>query len=262
MKNTWLVTLVALLCAHTSAAQELRLMAYNVLYDGADDAKSVAAIEAETADVVCLRELTPHFVKAFEGSAALTKAYPHRTFLPKTGTWGVGLASKVPLTDVRVVPVPPLKLPAMEATVRLDGADVRLVCVHLNPPAGKHKKSDSFAETLRKNAVVRKKQADTLVTRFASVKTPVVLLGDFNEEPGGEALAALEKAGWSRGCAVPGSSCSATWPGPTSSWPAVFMVDHVFARGLDFSVAKTLRAGGSDHYPVLASVKRPVRPAP
>ena len=113
MKNTWLVTLVALLCAHTSVAQELRLMAYNVLYDGADDAKSVAAIEAETADVVCLRELTPHFVKAFEGSAALMKAYPHRTFVPKTGTWGVGFASKVPLTDVRVLPVPPLKLRAL-----------------------------------------------------------------------------------------------------------------------------------------------------
>jgi endonuclease/exonuclease/phosphatase (EEP) superfamily protein YafD len=174
----------------------------------------------------------------------------------------VGLASKVPLSDVRVVAVPPLKLPAMEATVRLAGSEVRLVCVHLNPPAGKHKKSDSFAETLRKNAVVRKKQADTLVTRFASVKTPVALLGDFNEEPGGEALAALEKAGWGRGCAVSGSSCSATYPGPTSSWPAVFMVDHVFARGLDFSLAKTLRAGGSDHYPVLGVVKLPVKPAP
>lgn len=255
MKTPWLLALMALLCARTGAAQELHLMAYNVLYDGADDVKSVKAIEAEAPDVVCLTELTAHFVKAFE--ASLAKDYPYRNFDAKVGTWGVGFASKVPLKNVRVGPVAPSKIPAMEATVSFDGTPLTLLCVHLNPPAGKHQKSDSFVQTLGKNADVRKKQAATLVARYADTKTPVVLLGDFNEEPGGEALAALEKAGWARGCSLWSSSCSATWPGPTSPWPAVFMVDHVFARGLDFVVAKTLRTGGSDHFPVMAKLQKP-----
>jgi endonuclease/exonuclease/phosphatase (EEP) superfamily protein YafD len=37
------------------------------------------------------------------------------------------------------------------------------------------------------------------------------------------------------------------------------MVDHVFARGLDFVVAKTLRTGGSDHFPVMAKLQKPAR---
>ena len=233
-------------------------MAYNVLYDGADDAKSVKAIEAEAPDLVCLTELTAHFVKTFE--ASLAKDYPYRNFDAKVGTWGVGFASKVPLKKRA-------RRPGRALEDSRDGGH-RLVRRHAphaalrapqSSPVGKHKKSDSFVQTLGKNADVRKKQAATLVARYADTKTPVVLLGDFNEEPGGEALAALEKAGWSRGCSLWSSSCSATWPGPTSPWPAVFMVDHVFSRGLDFVVAKTLRTGGSDHFPVMAKLQKPAR---
>lgn len=246
--------------AHVGVAAtppELHLMAFNVLFKGADDAKSVKAIADEAPDVVCLTELTPAFVTRFE--TALAKDYPHRSFSPKAGTWGVGLASKVPLSDVRVGPVAPSKIPAMEATVTLDGQQVRLACVHLTPPVGKHKKSDTMLDQFSKNAAVRKKQAATLVARYAATKSPVVLLGDFNEEPGGEALVALEKAGWSRGCELPAARCGATFPGPAEPWPAVFAIDHVYARGLDFTDARTVREGGSDHFPVSARLVRPVR---
>ena len=243
------------LLARSSVADELHVLAYNVLYTGADDAKSLTAIADEDADVVCLTELTPSFVKAFEAKLAAT--YPFRHFEPKKGTWGVGFASKRPLTRVATLPVPPLKLPAMTAHLTHDGADVELLCVHLNPPAGKHKASDSLPTTIEKNDAVRSKQADTLVARYAKTKGAVVLLGDFNEQPGGQALGKLENAGFSRGCDVKGSACSGTFPGPALPWPAVFEIDHVYARGLAFSSARTVRAGGSDHFPVSAKLKRP-----
>lgn len=248
-----LIPLMVGLAAHVSAAGEpLHVMAFNVLYKGADDAKSVKAIEDEDPEVLCLTELTPAFIKTFE--ASLAKTYPHRSFSPKTGTWGVGFASKRPLRDVVVLPVAPSKIPAMEATVTHDGKRVRLSCVHLVPPVGKYKKTDTLADQFRKNAEVREKQTKTLVTRYSSVKSPLILLGDFNEEPGGAALKVLSDAGFSRGCDQPKSSCSATFPGPANPWPAVFQVDHVFARGLSFVQARTLRAGGSDHFPVSASL--------
>lgn len=253
MTRTWLLALAVSLVSHGAVAEEpVKLMAFNVLFEGADDAASVKAIEAEAPEVVCLTELTPHFVKAFEG--ALSKTYPHRAFVPQAGTWGVGFASKRPLTDVRTGPVAPSKIPAMEARVQFDGGSVQLVCVHLIPPAGKHKKSDTFFDALEKNAAVRKKQAQTLITRFEKTERPVVLLGDFNEEPNGEGLRALEAAGFTRGCGLSKSSCSPTFPGPVIAWPAVFNIDHVFARGLAFTEAKTVRAGGSDHYPVTATL--------
>lgn len=262
MSRPWLAVLAVSLWGHvacTAAAPargpSLHLMAYNVLFDGADDAKSVKAIGAEGAEVVCLTELTAPFIRTFE--ASLGKAYPHRAFAPRVGTWGVGFASTLPLGDVQTYAVAPLGLPAMQATVRLGGREVRLVCVHLVPPTGKHHRSDTLFQAMEENAAVRKRQADALVARFAATRSPVVLLGDFNEEPGGGALATLEKAGWARGCELPGSSCAASFPGPALPWPAVFAIDHVYARGLRFTWAKTLRVGGSDHFPVSAELAAP-----
>lgn len=235
-----------------SRGPSLHLLAYNVLFEGADDRESVKAIGAEDADVVCLTELTAPFIKTFE--ASLGKRFPHRAFAPKVGTWGVGFASKLPLADVQTYAVAPAGIPAMQATVKLGGREVRLVCVHLVPPVGRR---GSPVEALQQAGAVRKKQADALVARFAATTGPVVLLGDFNEEPGGGALAALERAGWARGCEVAGSSCSATFPGPRVPWPAVFTIDHVYARGLSFTWGRTLRVGGSDHFPVSALLAAP-----
>jgi endonuclease/exonuclease/phosphatase (EEP) superfamily protein YafD len=255
MNHSWLLALVSSLAVRAAAAEPLHLMAFNLLFRGADDATSLKAIADEAPEVLCLTELTPAFVKAFEGS--LATRYPHRALQPATGTWGVGLASTLPLRDVQVRAVAPSGIPEMEATVVRDGVPVRLVCVHLNPPAGKHRASDTFLVTMKKNEEVRVKQAATLVSWFAARKTPVVLFGDFNETPGGPSLAMLEKAGWSRGCALPGASCTASFPGPALAWPSAFEIDHVYARGLTFRTAKTIRAGGSDHYPVSAVVAVP-----
>lgn len=252
---TCLPALVSCLSAHSARAEDggVTLLAYNVLFEGADDAKTLAAIDEAAPDVVCLTEVTPRFVKAFE--KALGAKYPHRAFQPAKGTWGVGFASKVPLRAVTVVKQSPSRMPALEARATLDGADTTLACVHWMPPGVKHHPGDSFAEALKQNAALRAKQAATFVARYKAARGPIVLLGDFNEEPGGEGLAALEGAGWSRACAVTGG-CGATFPGPTSPWPAVFSIDHVYVRGLAVTQARTVRAGGSDHFPVLARVRR------
>lgn len=252
---TCLPALVSCLSARPARAEDggVTLLAYNVLFEGADDAKSLSAIAEAAPDVVCLTEVTPRFAKAFEKRLGAT--YPHRALQPAKGTWGVGFASKVPLRAVTVVPQSPSRMPALEARVMPDGADTTVACVHWMPPGVKHHAGDSFAQALRENATLRAKQAATFVSRYRAARGPVVLLGDFNEEPGGEGLTALEAAGWSRACAVTGS-CGATFPGPASPWPAVFSIDHVYVRGLAVTEARTVRAGGSDPFPVLARVQR------
>ena len=72
---------------------------------------------------------------------------------------------------------------------------------------------------MRKNAALRVEQARALVRRFAR-RQPVLLLGDLNEGPGGDAV-------------------------------------HLLGRGLLFHGARVLRGGGSDHLAVQASVVIP-----
>src|SRR5512146_2115898 len=81
----------------------VRLMAYNVLYDSTDDAASIALIRDVSPDILCLRELRTPFARAFEEELGAT--YPHRALHPKkAGTWGAGIASRFPLSDVRQYP--------------------------------------------------------------------------------------------------------------------------------------------------------------
>jgi endonuclease/exonuclease/phosphatase (EEP) superfamily protein YafD len=251
------VVLCAVLSQATGALPPVKVLAFNVLYQGEDDVRSLAAIKAEAPDVVCLTEVTPTFVTAFEHE--LGADYPYRQFVPTKGTWGVGLAARVPIAGAQLVPVAPLKLPMLEARVVLQGKEVLVGCVHLNPPAGKHRKDDTLLVTLEKNAAVRKRQADWLVARYAKLTTPALLLGDFNEERVGAAMKALELAGFANACDAPSSRCGPTFPGPQVPLPPVFTIDHVLGRGVTFTDGAVVRAGGSDHYPVTASLA--IRPS-
>ncbi len=74
MVTRWkrLLGLVSRLLAQSVWAQDdsLHVMAFNGLFQGAEDAKSVHAVAEEDPDVVCLTEFTPAFVKTFEASLA------------------------------------------------------------------------------------------------------------------------------------------------------------------------------------------------
>lgn len=231
------------------------VLAFNVLFDGADDGKSLDAIERAGADVVCLTELTPRFARAFE--KRFSERYPHRVFESKKGTWGVGIASRYPLSAARVFAQKPHRIPAMEARVGFPERRAMLACLHLFPPVGKHRKSDGFLETMEKNAKLRKEQAQFLVARYAPEKGSVLLVGDLNEESSGQAVKTLEDAGFARACAVKDQRCGPTFPGATYFAPAIFEIDHVLGRGVTFESARVIREGGSDHFPVFATFRLP-----
>jgi endonuclease/exonuclease/phosphatase (EEP) superfamily protein YafD len=241
----------------TAVAEEprpLRLMAYNVLYDSTGDAASIALIRDVDPDILCLRELRTPFVRAFEKQ--LGAKYPQRALYPKkVGTWGAGIVSRFPLSDVRQYPSTPHRLPILEATAETPGGKVTVICVHLAPPMMVHRKSDGFHETLAKNAALRKAQAEHLLHRLSKQANAVVVLGDFNEEPGGDAARTLLAAGFADACGAPSSRCGPTWPGAASPWPALWEIDHILGRGVRFSAARVVRGGGSDHYPVVAELE-------
>lgn len=244
----------ALLLAVLSLSPPLpfKAMAYNVLYDAPaeDMEKSLDVIEKEKPDVLCLRELTPEFARAFR--KRLGKEYPHTVLTPRRGTWGMGIASRHPLLRTESFPEKPHRIPGMEADVRLGGKRLKVVCVHLMAPGAKHIKTDGLLVSLEKNAKLRAKQGKALMVRYVREKAPILLLGDMNEGRQADAMKAFAAAGFTHSCDGPDASCGSTWPGANTALPAVVEIDHILGRGLTFSGARVLRSGGSDHFPVRA----------
>lgn len=226
----------------------LSVIAYNVLYTSPDPDRSVDLLAQEDADLICLRELTPAFVKRFE--ARLGERYPHRVMKPKRGTWGVGIASKHPIVRHQHFPQKPHRLPALEARIKTDTGALTLVCVHLMPPIAKHRKKDGLLTTMGKNEALREAQARYLIGRYVDLKQPLLIAGDFNEGESDRAIKVLRDAGFALACDGELADCGATWPGATTIAPAVFRIDHILGRGVQFSSAQVIKGGGSDHYPV------------
>ncbi len=264
--NSWIIAwavAVSLLAGTAPAAAEkpdLTALAFNVEYDSDEPAKSIAAIEKADADVVCLSEVRPAFYARLLEKVG--KRYPYRSMQTASGTWGIGILSRFPLADGKLFEEKPHKIPAMEARVQTPPqGPVRVACLHLFPPVGKHRKSDGFFETMEKNAQLRVAQAKALIARYATEPSPVLLMGDMNEGPDGEAMKALSQAGYAFACAAPHSECGNTWPGGNSAWPAVSEIDRILGRRLSFSSARVVKGGGSDHFPVWAAF-RVAPPAP
>ncbi|MCP3102319.1 endonuclease/exonuclease/phosphatase family protein [Myxococcus sp. K15C18031901] len=237
--------------------EPLRVMTYNVLYSASEEevGRSLDVIEQEAPDILCLRELTPRFANAFR--KRLGAKYPHTRLLPRKGTWGMGIASKYPVTRAEPFAQKPHRMPGLEAEVRVGRRGLKVACVHLMAPGALHAKDDDLFQSMAKNAVLRGKQGEALVRRYAKEKGPLLLLGDMNEERSGEAMKAFAAAGFDHACDGLEAKCGATWPGATSMLPAVVEIDHILARRLTLSDAKVLRTGGSDHYPVRAVLAFP-----
>ncbi|MCP3064035.1 hypothetical protein LXT21_35190 [Myxococcus sp. K38C18041901] len=253
---------VSLVCvvlggAPPPAPAPVRVMAYNVLYsspaEGID--KSLEVIEKEAPEVLCLRELTPGFAAAFR--KRLGKDYPHLKLMPRKGGWGVGLASRHRLRRVERFAQKPHRMPGLEADVLVGGRTLKVACLHLMPPGATHRREDGLLETMRKNATLRKQQAEALVERYSKARGPVLLFGDMNESRTQEAMTTFAAAGFAHACHGPDALCGDTWPGAASVVPSFVEIDHILGRNLSLSGAKVLHGGGSDHFAVRASVAFP-----
>lgn len=236
----------------------LTVMSFNILMGGRPASDAIDAIAAAAPDLVCLQEMTPVLAQAFK--TRLGGQYPHRYFKPGRATQGVGIASRHPLSDGKLLTLGQTFLPSVSATVRLKSGAVRVACIHLMPPIARFKKSENLWQRYFRNRSIRVDQAKRLLSHLNEVRLPAIILGDVNEWPGQAALSELAKAGFRDSCGGRRNDCGPTWPGGILSWPATFRVDHILGRGVRFTDAAVLEAGGSDHYPVVAQF-RPMAPA-
>ncbi|MFP4600888.1 MAG: endonuclease/exonuclease/phosphatase family protein [Persicimonas sp.] len=250
-----LTLILAASCANPRARSEpaedqphLRVMTYNVNYGLAGDAETVEAIRQGGAGVVFLQETTPAWEQVLREQ--LGGDYPHMVFRHCCGAGGLAVLSKFPLQAAEYMQAPEGGwFPGWRVLVDSPIGQLQALNVHLRPPV-----SDSGSVVLGyfSTGEVRRRQIEGF-WRKIDPGLPTLVVGDFNEDTGGDAVEFLATRGLQS--VLPEFEPAAdTWRWQTSLGQLDSRLDHVtYDRRLRALDARALQAGRSDHLPVVAT---------
>ncbi len=237
--------------APTPGVPHLRIATFNVNLDMSGDAATVDAIGQTGADIVCMQEITPAWQAAILNQYRID--YPYSLFHPINGSDGLAVISRFPLDDLGIIPGWDGWHPSWHLAAHTPMGVVQLVDVHLRPLASSQRDVGVVSQYLSsgQDHVVELRYATADVTP----DTPTIVLGDFNDGPESGAVQLLEGRGYENALPLfhPGQD---TWRSKSFLGQESDEVDHILFdasfRPLD---AHIVRAGNSDHYPVVAFVE-------
>ncbi|WP_230686705.1 endonuclease/exonuclease/phosphatase family protein [Catellatospora vulcania] len=233
----WFGLFAGVLAPHADEPFDLTVVQHNVSDENPDPAGTIGALLAVSPDLVALEEVTEQAMAEY--AAALAPLYPHAAVQGTVGLW-----SKYPVTDVRVVEIRPRAIVddwsrGMRATVALPQGDVAVYVAHL--PSLRLGWTDGFGSTRRDGS------AEKLGAALAAEpQQRVLLLGDLN--------GTLDDRGLDPVTSRLGSDRSDF----AFSWPAqapLARIDHVLARAATVTRVWSLPRTGSDHLPVAARIR-------
>jgi vancomycin resistance protein VanJ len=218
-------------------AHDITAIQHNVSDENADPASTAEALIGASPEIIALEELTPSALPLYE--RALAPEYPHHAVEGTVGLW-----SKYPLVDVRLLDIRPKGIGegwnrGLHAGARTPWGEVAVYVAHL--PSVRIRPTTGFDSGYRDDS------AGLLGEALAAEKLDkVILLGDFN--------GTLDD----RGLAPVTSRMKSSARNFAFSWPAIFPVsriDHIMTRSATVTDVRTLPATGSDHLPVLAGIE-------
>jgi len=211
-----------------------KLLHANVHRDNTETSELLAQIDAEDPDLVILQEMSSDWLTALQTHG---DKYPYSVAEAQDGAFGIGLFSKFPLDNARIVPAPPLDLPEIRAVIRLGEQRINLISAHPMPPVGR-------AETEARNA-----QLGALGDDIANISGPTLFIGDLNISMWAPAYQSFETTSGLRN--------GRKGFGIVSTFPVFFRlagipIDHCLVseelRVVDFRTGLSI---GSDHWPVV-----------
>lgn len=224
-------------------APRLSAATANLWYGNEHAELLLAFVREAKPELLALQEISPFMAASLD---ALREDYPHRalhgvTLDPGGSTFGIGLLSRHPLREHRVIDSGPGAIPLVRAVVEAPGGAVVAIVVHALPP--------------QRSIAARQRLFDTL----AGVIDPAlatVVLGDFNATLYTPAFRDLLAHGGLR------DARDRRWRRPTWAprrWPWMlgFDIDHVLVSTdltvIDWRVGPPI---GSDHRPVITHLAR------
>ncbi|MET8331164.1 endonuclease/exonuclease/phosphatase family protein [Streptomyces sp. NPDC005181] len=216
-------------------AHDLVVIQHNVSEANTDPAGTARALADAEPDLIALEELVPPALPVYE--KALAPEYPYHAVRGTVGLW-----SKHPLTDTRLLDIKPQGIAeawsrGLRTVVHTPHGEIAAYVAHL--PSVRIRASGLASSW-------RDESAGLLGKAIAAEKLKtVILLGDLNSTVDDRGLAPLT------------SRMNVAERGFAFSFPAAFplaRIDQVMARSAAVSHIRTLPATGSDHLPVTARI--------
>ncbi|MFE5192056.1 endonuclease/exonuclease/phosphatase family protein [Streptomyces sp. NPDC056628] len=218
-----------------SGPHDLVVVQHNVSDENTDPAGTARALAEAGPDLIALEELVPPALPVYEKT--LAPNYPYHAVRGTVGLW-----SKHPLTDARLLDIKPQGITGpwsrgLRTVVHTPHGDIAAYVAHL--PSVRIRASGLASSWRDESAGLLGKAvaAEQLET--------VILLGDLNGTVDDRGLAPLT------------SRMSLAQRGFAFSFPAAFplaRIDQVMARSATVAHIRTLPATGSDHLPVAARI--------
>jgi len=238
-------------CDSTREAQaptgpHFKVLTYNVNMQCLRPELAVEAILEADADIVCLQETTPTWERYLRNG--LKKRYSHMLFRHWRSAGGMAILSELKAEEVAYYQPKAGWFPAWLVIADTPVGQVQILNVHLHPKIGEDGKpvigADSSTEEIRLREIKG-------FYGHPRGNLPMIALGDFNEDESGSAMKWLSEKGMTNALYEFDRS-SSTW-----RWGHYVTIedrfDHIlYSDRLHCLEARVVKAGASDHYPVLA----------
>jgi len=218
--------------ASPDAGPVFRAMLINVNSHSGNPERVARAIRSANPDILVLEEISDTWVSALD---PVIRSYPQVLLEPRDDNFGIGLFSRFPLSNARMVSIGRAGVPSILATLHTDAGDLQLVATHPLPPAG------------REYSRLRNEQLEQL-PEFTRSPLPVLLMGDLNVTPWNYYFRRLlNRSGLKN--SMQGFGVQTSWP--TANGLLRIPLDHALhSSGLSI-VNRTIGPKvGSDHFPV------------
>lgn len=232
--------------APTPGVPHVKVATYNVDLKQYNDPETIAAIGDTGADIIVLQEVNRGWRRALEDHYAET--YPYRGYHGES-SGGLAILSKHPFDDRGIVPGVDGWHPAWHVIAESALGDLQLLIVHLKPPYSAREGVGSYFDA----GAAHLREVRTF-SAACEENYPTLVMGDFNEDPGGDAIGYLERRGFANVLPQyrPGQE---TWRYKKSVYnQAVETIDHILYEADSFAPlnAYVHYDGNSDHLPVIA----------
>ena len=233
----------------------LRALTLNVYKRNASLDKVTETIRDLAPDLVAFQEIRSVHVDALIDE--LGDLYPHHILLPGRDAEGVGLMSRHPIADSRVLQATPCSNAIQSITVRIDDRRLSIVNAHPRIPRLRTAVHSGLSLPIDVDTSAREADVRALCAELATLSGEAILLGDLNMTDQDHEYRLIASP-WQNAFGRVGQGIGFTYPvdapffGVRVPFP-LFRIDHIFFKGtLQIVQARTGRIPGSDHRYVLA----------
>lgn len=230
----------------TATGTPLRVLTLNMRLGTADPAQTVALARSRHADIVALEEMTPEALAGLT-AAGIRTDYPYSVTAPRPYAGGLGLFSRTPLSDTRVIGeawTHNADVTSVAARVATAGGATGPVVFVTHVPAPWPEPSGNWVAQLR-----------ALVDEAGRTPGRLIIAGDFNSTfDNAPFRGLLSDAHLSDAGALAGAGWVRTYPADRP-FPPVIAIDHVLLRGIGSAGVETFTVRGSDHRALLADLR-------